>query len=105
MSQAPIQFKVFIHTIDNSVIVNHEVGIIEVPLKDLLAYPTLHPDLVEAAMTSIKELARKYNGVEDEANNQAANQASQQQAATAAQGQSGNANEEAGQVIQPGQVA
>ena len=98
MSQPPIQFKVFIHTLDNSVIVNHEVGIIDVPMKDLLAYPGLHPDLVEAAMTSIKEMARKYNGVEDETLKQAANEASQQQAEPTAQGQSGNANEEAGQV-------
>jgi hypothetical protein len=104
MSQSPIQFKIFIHTLDNSVIVNHELGIIDVPMKDLLAYPGLHPDLVEAAMTSVRELARKYNGVDYEKAVEQQIAGKGQPKADAAEAklgpkdQSGNADEEAGQI-------
>jgi len=56
--------------------VSHSVGITGVSIKDFLEYrgedeESYHPDLVEAANTTLKELVRKYNGVPNETNKNA----------------------------------
>jgi hypothetical protein len=103
-----IQFKTMV--VSEGLVITHDLGVVDVKVKDLFAIngdPALstsyHPDLVEAAMTSVRELARKYNGEPNEANNQtdlseASGQAGQQQADGFAEGQSRNADEEAGQI-------
>jgi hypothetical protein len=107
-----IQFKVLVLT--DGVAVHHDCGITETTIKELFTLGedgALHPDLVAAAMTSIQSMAAKYNGVrthhaeqnqqeQPQANGQASTEAELRSGAA----ETGNANEEAGQV-DPAKVA
>jgi len=98
-----IQFKVMI--IADGVVVHHDCGINETTIKDLFEIGEggeLHPDLVAAAMTSIRSMAAKYNGVKDEKRQQVSTQADSQAGAEAefrsGSAEAGNADEENGKV-------
>lgn len=102
MTRSLIQFKVV--AIADGVAVHHDLGIIDTPINALFSYPELHPDLVDAAMTSIRTMARKYNGASDEseveqnADGQKCQEQHDETAKVFPEGASGHADEEAGQV-------
>jgi hypothetical protein len=79
-----IQFKVLVLT--DGVAVHHDCGITKTTVKELFTIGeggALHPDLVAAAMTSIQSMAAKYNGVNNEENQQVGTQAGSQTSAEA----------------------
>jgi hypothetical protein len=102
-----IQFRTLIQA--NGVAVNHDLGIIDTPLKDLMEVKPIkegqhrleafHPDLVEAAITSLENLTAKYSGVKNEQGQSSAGEV-QQEANATGQEVGGDADEKAGQVTE-----